>query len=180
MGTLANPNDPTSTTFLPLSLLNAPGNSADPSLALPLPTLSGRSDADDPTAGWNWGAALLSTFWAIRHRLWGMAVPAAINFLLWLLLFGAGIDTIYHPIHLTTPPDDSGMAVFLFLLGASLLFWFGKTLYLGLRGNALAWRSGLYSSPDQMRSVQRLWAGWGVGVSFLVVALFVVISLMQS
>lgn len=48
---------------------------------------------------------------------------------------------------------------------------FFVSIYLGIKGNELAWENRKFESVDQFKAVQRIWTNWGIGiwvVSFII------------
>jgi len=39
------------------------------------------------------------------------------------------------------------------------------SIYMGVKGNEIAWQSGRFSSVDDMHKCQKIWATWGAGVA---------------
>lgn len=37
-------------------------------------------------------------------------------------------------------------------------------IYMGLKGNQIAWESGRFSSVEDMKACQAVWAKWGIGI----------------
>jgi hypothetical protein len=71
-------------------------------------------------------------------------------------------------------------AVIGFVVGAFVPL--APNLYFGLRGNRLAWESGGFSSPEELRARQRRWA-WGAlffySAVVLVLGLLVVLGVFE-
>src|SRR5207247_1548668 len=111
-----------------------------------------QAEAGETVEGWNWAAALMPTLWAARHRVTWLAVTSG---LLTLLL--VGLYLIRASLHRT---PDAGGTLTGFLVACALIFALPRSLFLGLRGNTLAWRSGLYSDREQLRKAQRKWTPW--------------------
>ena len=162
LGMIANPFDPTVTTYLDARALNQPGTS-------PVYAAPGAYAARAPGSahsvpvearGWNWSAALNSTLWAFSHRSFGWGLYCGFGVFLWVIII-LGLSAV--------PKADAGDAlVGTFVIGSVVgVFWLIKTLYLGLKGNEIAWRSGRFSNVSQMKNVQRQWVLWSV-VVFLV------------
>ena len=96
--------------------------------------------------GWNWPAFLLGPIWGVGHRIWW----TAIGFLALAPLVNAG-------------PRQ-----------AALLFWLAMMLFLGFRGNELAWRARRWESVDKFMAAQQRWGIWAVvAVAALVAGLVV-------
>ncbi len=172
LGMIANPYDPTVTTYLDARALLQPGTS--PVYAAP-GAYAGRAAnplndvPNEAKQGWNWAAALNSTLWAFVHRTpgWGLVCGAGLFF--WLILILAMSSMSGTDLHgsKSSGSDTENVIVGLIFVGGSGLFWLIKTLYLGSKGNAIAWRSGRYTNVTQMRNVQRQWTAWSI-VVFLV------------
>lgn len=101
---------------------------------------------------WNWGAFLLTPFWALGHRVY------------WGLLSAVGVVDLFVSGWLASA-----------LPFVSLLVSFA----LGLRGNELAWRKFQWASVTQFRRVQRIWA-WCGACLFLPLLLLVVLALVRE
>lgn len=96
--------------------------------------------------GWNWPAFLLGPIWGVGHRIWW----TAIGFLALAPLVYAG-------------PRQ-----------AALLFWLAMMLFLGFRGNELAWRARRWESVEKFMAAQQRWGVWAVAaIAALVVGMVV-------
>ena len=147
-GAIINPNDPTATNLLPFG---------PPIPLIPLFRAGEEQTAEEPgerIRGWNWGAAMMPTIWAARHR---MGWLAGVSGLLSLLLIG--LFLLRAALHRT--PDASGTLTG-FLVICALLFAVPRSLFAGLQGNTLAWRSGLYSDREAFWKAQRSWIAWAI------------------
>lgn len=165
-GYIVNPNDPTATTFLqfgkPVPLV--------PVLRI-MPASSG--GLAERLGGWNWGAALLPTVWSARHRIaWLAWASGLVTFLMFsLLLLAAGLHRA---------PDAKGTLTGL-LVSFLLIFWLPRSIFTGLRGNSLAWRSGLYADKEILQKAQRSWTLWAIiGVTGVCIALAITISILLA
>jgi len=162
IGMIANPFDPTVTTYLDARALNQPGTS--PVYAAPgAYAARGPGSANSVPAearGWNWSAALNSTLWAFSHRSAGWGLYCGTGVFLWVLII-LGLSTV--------PKSDAGDAMIgtLIIGGVAAVFWIIKTLYLGAKGNEIAWGSGRFTNVSQMKNSQRQWVPWSM-VVFLV------------
>ena len=101
--------------------------------------------------GWNWAAFLLGPIWGVGHRIWW----TAIGFLALAPFLNVG-------------PRQ-----------AALFFWLAFMLYLGLRGNELAWRARRWESVDKFVAAQQRWGLWAFGVVAVLVAGLVVYMYVQ-
>ena len=172
VGMIANPHDPTVTTYLDARALNQPGTS--PVYAAP-GAYPGRQAGlmndmpNEARQGWNWAAALNSTLWAFTHRSAGWGLLCAASLAAWVLVI-LGMSSM-SAADLHSGPDASSRAadavITVIFAGGFGLMWIVKTVYLGSKGNAIAWRSGRYTSISQMKNVQRQWTPWSIAV-FLV------------
>lgn len=61
-----------------------------------------------------------------------------------------------------------------FIPGIGGLFSLAFCIYIGVKGNELAWRNRRFESLEQFRDVQKAWTKWGV--ILLVVSLVIGIS----
>ena len=137
-GTVANPNDATCTTYLHVGY------------SYPTPSMNDSEsvvNALDPNAGWDWGAAILTVFWAVAHRVWWV-IGAFLGILILpgLMIAGGSGESDFGSY------VSAGLTIFLIpyaVLGLSL----------GMRGNALAWKRRRFDSVEQFRAVQRKWRG---------------------
>jgi hypothetical protein len=44
-------------------------------------------------------------------------------------------------------------------------------IYMGIKGNEIAWQSGRFSSVEDMKACQAVWMKWGIGILILSIAL---------
>ncbi|MEO7719544.1 MAG: hypothetical protein ABIY70_25355 [Capsulimonas sp.] len=100
---------------------------------------------------WNWGAFSLPFLWSLNHKMRGYA---AIAFVL------AMIDR-------ATGTFDTPMGI------ASSLVFLAFSIYMGVKGNELAWRNRRFDGGvTQFISTQRAWMGWGIAIFILGVIAF--------
>jgi predicted membrane chloride channel (bestrophin family) len=92
----------------------------------------------DELKGWNWGAFLLGPIWGLFNKVW-IALILAVVWILPLL-----------PEWLAAPIVLGGV---------------GLIIYLGFKGNELAWRGRRWEGIDHFRRVQQSWATWGLLVA---------------
>jgi hypothetical protein len=169
LGMIANPYDPTVTTYLDARALNQPGTS--PVYAAP-GAYAGRAvnPANNVPAevkgGWNWSAALNSTLWSFTHRAAGWGLFCAAGLFLWVVMI-IGISSLSPAERHNSGSDSGSILGGVIFVGGTALFWIIKTFYLGLKGNEIAWRSGRYASVAQLQNAQRQWASWSI-VVFLI------------
>lgn len=173
VGMIANPFDPTVTTYLDARALHQPGTS--PVYAAPGSYAGRAADSsngvpEEVRRGWNWAAALNSTLWAFTHRAVGWGLLCAAGLFCWVAVIVAISATPSADLHST---DSTATDVTIVLIGGSTLFWLFKTLYLGVKGNTIAWHSGRYSNASQMRNVQGQWVSWSLLMFFTVTILLV-------
>jgi hypothetical protein len=163
---ILNPNDPTATSFLPFG----PHVPLVPLFRAGEGQHAGSGEQID---GWNWAAAFVPTFWAARHRIkWLSVVSGSLSLLL------IGLYLLRATLHRTA---DAGGTLTGFLIACTLIFALPRSLYLGLQGNTLAWRSGLYNDREQLRKSQRSWTVWAIiGVTVLALLLGVVAAILNS
>ena len=158
-GTIANPNDATCATFLHVGY------------PYPPPAVSGFDPSQvlerNPEAGWNWGAMFLGPIWAIGNRAWG----ALATFLLISLL--TGLFIVFDPDGLSGESAAAGYVLFIVLYG---LF----ALYLGGRGNALAWKHRTFGSVAEFRAVQNVWSRRGTLIFAVVTGVLTVVGYLLS
>ncbi len=106
---------------------------------------------------WNWGSFFLSWIWGIGHNVW-------ITFLFFLpTVLGILTRSFYF--------GEIGTM----LSSLMSLFSLGFAIYLGIKGNELAWQNRKFESVEQFKAVEKIWAIWGL-VLFLVSGLFLVIA----
>ncbi len=113
--------------------------------AAPAATPSPWPSGNDPTLlsqvqGWSWGAFALTWIWAFAHRLHAWGAGFVIASFLSFFL---------HPLGLVT------------LAGA---------IYLGIKGNELAWQQRPFRSLEEFRATERAWTI----AAIIVLALYVV------
>jgi hypothetical protein len=165
-GTIVNPNDPTATNYLPFG---------PPVTLAPLFRAGGQQSAEaiEHIRGWNWPAALMPTLWAARQRIhWLAAVSGSLTLLL------VGLVMLRASLHNSA---DGGGTLTGFLAACALIFGLPRSLYLGLRGNTLAWQSGLYSDREQLRKAHRSWTPWAIiGVTVIAALLGVAAAILHS
>lgn len=154
VGMIVNSNDPTATAYLPAS--GAPAG-----IALQGANTSGEHGEVPPElqGGWNWGAAFVTFFWSITHRVWWyVGLQFALFF--WGLFIG-----IVGNLNKDLVP---------FILGNNLVtfaLWIGFRIYFGTRGNAIAWQYRRFENPYHCLYVQDAWKPWGI-VLFVLAMLF--------
>lgn len=103
----------------------------------------------------NWGAFMFTWIWGLNHKK-----PELLG------LIGLGL------IGRVLPDSIS-----YFLSAISL----GLSIWIGTQGNEWAWKSGRFSSPDEMQRCQTTWAWWALGffiLCFVLVLFAVMIPLM--
>jgi hypothetical protein len=135
--------------FGPPTLGPEPATEPDAGRAAPVHTRASHAgsvnDSGAPSAvlpaelkGWNWGAFLLGPVWGLFNGVW-FALVLAVIWVLPLL-----------PRWTATPLVFGGLALI---------------VYLGLKGNELAWRAKRWDSVEHFRRVQQSWATWGLLVA---------------
>jgi len=100
----------------------------------PLP--SGNDPALLPyVQGWNWGAFVISWIWAFSHQLpgWGVGM-LLLNLASWIPVIGFPFS----------------------------LIGLGLAIYLGIKGNELAWRQRPFQGLEHFRATERVWRTWGI------------------
>ena len=113
------------------------------------PNDSGTPEAELPESikGWNWGALFLPFIWGPFNRVWISLVV---------------------PIVLFVPYMPWALALLVYGPGA---------MYVGMRGNELAWRARKWKSVEHFKMVQGLWAKWGtIGFVVFVASVVLIIS----
>lgn len=98
---------------------------------------------------WNWGAFLLNWIWAIGHSCW------------WPFFVSLGIGFVACILLAVLP-----IAGFI-ISGFFHLAMLGISVYLGVKGNAIAWENGCFDNIDHFHRKEKQWmiAGfivWGV------------------
>jgi hypothetical protein len=53
----------------------------------------------------------------------------------------------------------------------------GLVIYLGIKGNELAWNSGKFTSIEQLKETERVWAKWAVIIFIISIVLFILITI---
>lgn len=97
---------------------------------------AGMGVTDEDLRKFNWGAFLLNWIWGLNHKY-----PLA--------LIALGLNLA----------GSVPVVGILFALGS-----LGYSIYLGIKGNEIAWNSGRFASAEEMHKCQRIWATWGVGL----------------
>lgn len=117
-------------------------------------------DIEKAKNSWNWGAFLLSWIWALGHACWW-------PFIVILILLLMSYITI----------------VLIFPLGVSFLiminlFQIALSIYLGIKGNSIAWENGCFENIDHFRRKERGWtiAGVIVLISCIVISIILAVS----
>ncbi|MBI4219743.1 MAG: zinc ribbon domain-containing protein [Chloroflexi bacterium] len=135
-----------------------PTESAPPKEPVAVPATkandSGRADAVLPQElkGWNWAAFLwgmigFAPVWGYFNRVWIAFLLAVV----WLSpLFSPTVRTV-------------------FIVGGLLL-----TVYLGFKGNELAWRGRRWDGTEQFRRTQQGWLTWGLGIAVVQILVYLV------
>lgn len=113
-----------------------------------------RSQAPVPKEilGWNWGAFLLTPYWALAHRIWLGIWVLMLNPFLWFFTLAIGYGS-------------SGAGVIsLLVLAVNLIIM----IRLGSYGNRLAWKSLPWRNIEHFKTHQRRWAIAGIflGIPF--------------
>ncbi len=156
VGSVADPNDITCSTALPFT-----GKPVELQPTTVESVLEGETWRFP--AKWNWGAAILSVPWCIRHKCWGWTFFCILNTLLWI-----AIELLYLiPIH--GDMDSAGTA----LAVLSVLFWIIKTFALGSSGGGIAARSGLYTDDREKLRNSDMWASRAAIVGGIPLALII-------
>lgn len=150
VGTIANSNDATVMSYVPLAgynrqVENTSGTHGDVPYEL--------------RGGWNWGSAFLTLFWAISHKVWWVVA---------VVLVQAAISGTIS----ATGPSDVGTVI----SGISLIVGLVMFVFMGIKGNSLAWQNRRFDGVEHCRSVQRRWAWWvlGIFVAYMVLILLLI------
>jgi hypothetical protein len=140
---VANPNDPTSAGYLSVGGVGYLENTSGQKGAVPL----------ELQGGWNWGAAFLTFFWTISHRVWW-----PLYVMLGQVLTYGGIIGIW--MYGVTSNNPTALILiiplYLLILGTGIFMF----VFMGIRGNSLGWQNRVFSSVAHFRNVQRVWATW--------------------
>jgi hypothetical protein len=121
----------------------------------------------DVAKPFNWGAFLLT--WSDLGFLWAfnMRLPLYGGILLVIMILGWGIGgaslaalaaNAGHPGSLN---NNMPMGSFSWIFGLARI---GLAIYLGIKGNALAWQNRTFQSSEDFHRCQRTWAAWGIGI----------------
>ncbi len=102
----------------------------------PRPDLYGGALPEEIRRKFNWGAFLMNWIWGLNHKYPLALVALALGFLGMIPLVGL-----------------------LFSIGQ-----LGFVIWLGIKGNEIAWNSGRFSTVEEMLKCQRIWAWWGLGI----------------
>jgi len=108
---------------------------------------------------WSWGGFLLNWIWAIGHDCWW---PAIVMFSLIIVSFLSSI--IFFPLGI----------VFVVILSLFNIF---TSIFLGIKGNSIAWENGCFNSIEHFRSKERKWTIAGVIVLIVSIVLPIIGSL---
>jgi len=106
--------------------------------------------APEAVRRWNWGAFFLAVFWTAAHNLWGWFAALLLSGPILGILIGM-LAVLFGVFALLLLP----LLPFLLigLLVGLLLVW----IYLGARGNELAWSRRRFDSVEHFLRVQRAW-----------------------
>ncbi|HLI48295.1 MAG TPA: zinc ribbon domain-containing protein [Chthonomonas sp.] len=116
-------------------------------------------------AGWHWGAAFLTLFWAWSHRLRAHVVTSVVFNALFLIALGCAVG-----LRSNSAAEDM-LAVFFTLW---VLLWFGFRLYYGFCGMQIARQSGRYNDPETFLDVQKKWQRAGLWAVIGYLVLFII------
>lgn len=98
-----------------------------------------RREIDHAKSSWSWGAFLLGWIWAVGHGIvWPLFVILGLAFILVLL------PIIFPPVLIITVSINNLLA-------------FALNIYLGAKGNTLAWENGCFESVEHFKSRERKW-----------------------
>ncbi|HZO90359.1 MAG TPA: hypothetical protein VFB38_18685 [Chthonomonadaceae bacterium] len=151
VGTVANPNDPTSSTYMPIGGYRQIENTSGQKSSVPM----------ELQGGWNWGAAFLTLFWVIAHKVWWVLGILVAEYFLSGLTAALGNS------------DASTVLSTITGIGNLILF-----IYMGVRGNALAWQYRHFDSVEHCRTVQRTWARWVLILCLIIPASLVLLLML--
>lgn len=98
-----------------------------------------RGEPDVSEYSFNWGAFLLSPFWAIAHQEWWVVV-------------------LYSPLAFWLVMEEP------LLIWVTVAFHVLSMVYYGLRGWEVAWNSDRFAKLDECVEVQHHWRVWGFGL----------------
>ncbi len=147
VGTVANPNDMASATYLPVGGYAQMENTSGRRSTVP-PELQG---------GWNWGASFLNIFWAIAHGVWWVVGVLVGQVALLVLL------TVLAAVSMASSQNPTLLGVLFIYYLCLIPFNIGLFIYLGVKGNSLAWKYRMFQDVQHCRTVQSVWAKWVLG-----------------
>ena len=110
---------------------------------------------------WSWGGFLLSWIWALGHSCWW---PAVVSFCLFILSLISII--LFFPLGI------------IFIITQNL-FQIGICIYLGIKGNSIAWENGCFENIEHFRRKEHGWTIAGVIVLLLFFVLPILIGLIS-
>lgn len=111
----------------------------------PRPGFANSQPNSDDLKKFNWGAFFLTWIWGLNHKY-----PLA------LIALALGI--------IGMAVRDPSMAAISILLSIAQL---GFAIWLGIKGNSIAWNSGRFATVDEMHKCQVIWVKWGIGVAIV-------------
>lgn len=115
----------------------------------------------------NWGAFILTWIWGVGHGVWVALLIIAIDF--GMRIIGAAV--IFWG-------GEIGALVTLLIVLLGMGGELGFALWLGLKGNKLAWKTGRYNDVEKFKATEKKWAIVGL-ILFLVGLLMIVPILMM-
>lgn len=90
-------------------------------------------------AGWNWGAFLLGWIWGVGHSI------------VWPLFVVIGLTIILVVLPTMVPPS---LIITLWIYN---LLIFALNIYLGVKGNDIAWENGCFDNVSHFKTKERKW-----------------------
>jgi hypothetical protein len=123
---------------------------------------AGRNSVPDEIRYFNWGAFIFSWIWAFTHklRLMGFSILVIGFTYKSINLFDDYLITYFHRVCLI---KYQYLKLFinyttLSLVAVDMLL----VIYLGFKGNELAWRKGVYMNADELKRAERAWSRNGI------------------
>lgn len=131
------------------------------------------NDFPQELKGFNFGAFFLSWIWGLAHKVWIALLPLVFQT---VAILGSlfGVYLIYSGVQRGKLSVGQGAFVAVLSTVASLLSLggFAFSIYLGLKGNRLAWQKGGYASIDEFKKREKKWTI--AGIIYLVFNLVIV------
>lgn len=113
-------------------------------------------EIENAKRSWSWGGFLLGWIWALGHACWWPS----------LVVLGLFIITLFFSIIFFPIGMFFGVILNLFVISVSI--------FLGIKGNSIAWENGCFDNIEHFRSKERKWTIAGIIVLILCIILPIV------